>query len=59
MGMRPPAVLASIEKGVGSTLGGLALIICLGAVLGKFLEISGAAEQIAVTLTRRFGEKRL
>lgn len=59
MGMQPLAVLASIEKGVGSTLGGLALIICLGAVLGKFLEISGAAEQIAVTLIKRFGEKNI
>jgi Gnt-I system high-affinity gluconate transporter len=59
MGMAPLAVLASIEKGVGSTLGGLALIICLGAVLGKFLEISGVAEQIAVTLIKRFGEKNI
>jgi Gnt-I system high-affinity gluconate transporter len=59
MGMQPSAVLASIEKGVGSTLGGLALIICLGAVLGKFLEISGAAEQIAVTLIKRFGEANI
>jgi Gnt-I system high-affinity gluconate transporter len=59
MGMQPAAVLASIEKGVGSTLGGLALIICLGAILGKFLEISGAAEQIAVTLIKHFGEKNI
>src|SRR4051812_8295958 len=59
MGMQPSAVLASIEKGVGSTLGGLALIICLGAILGKFLEISGAAEQIAVTLIKGFGEKNI
>lgn len=59
MGMQPQAVLASIEKGVGSTVGGLALIICLGAVLGKILEISGAAEKIAVTLIKRFGEKNI
>jgi Gnt-I system high-affinity gluconate transporter len=59
MGMQPSAVLASIEKGVGSTLGGLALIICLGSVLGKILEISGAAEQIAVTLIKSCGEKNI
>lgn len=59
MGMEPAAVLASIEKGVGSTLGGLALVLCLGAILGKILEISGAAEQISVTLIRRFGEKNI
>ena len=57
LGMTPDAILASIQKGVGSTLGGLALIICLGAVLGKILEISGAAEQIATTLINGFGRK--
>jgi Gnt-I system high-affinity gluconate transporter len=59
LGMQPAAVLSSIEKGVGSTLGGLALIICLGAILGKFLEISGAAEQIVATLIKAFGEKNI
>ena len=59
LGMQPEDLLKSIEKGVGSTLGGLALIICLGATLGKILEISGAAEQIALTLIKSFGEKNI
>jgi len=59
LGMQPVVLLASIEKGVGSTLGGLALIICLGASLGKILEISGAAEQISVTLINHFGQKKI
>ncbi len=59
LGMQPAALLTSIEKGVGSTLGGLALIICLGAILGKILEISGAAEQISSTLINGFGEKNI
>ncbi len=59
LGMPPSAVLTSVEKGVGSTLGGLTLIICLGAILGKILEVSGAAEQIAVTLIKSFGEKNI
>lgn len=59
LGMPAPQVLKSIETGVGSTLGGLALILCLGAVLGKILEASGAAEKIAVTLIQRFGEKKI
>lgn len=58
-GMQPQAILSAIEKGVGSTLGGLALIICLGAALGRILEISGAAEQIAATLIQRFGSKNI
>jgi len=57
LGMEPATLLLSIEKGVGSTLGGLALIICLGAILGKILEISGAAEQISGKLINSFGEK--
>lgn len=59
LGMQPSALLASIEKGVGSTLGGLALIVCLGAVLGKILEISGAAEQISSSLINGFGQKNI
>jgi Gnt-I system high-affinity gluconate transporter len=59
LGMQPAAVLTSIEKGVGSTLSGLALIICLGAILGKILEVSGAAEQISSTLIKSFGEKNI
>jgi gluconate transporter len=57
--MSTDAVLKSFETGVGNTLGGLALIICLGAILGKVLEVSGAAEKIASTLIRSFGEKNI
>ncbi len=59
LGMSPQQLLKTIEAGVGSTLGGLALIICLGAILGKILEESGAAEKIAVTLIKKFGEKNI
>ncbi|MES2880726.1 MAG: gluconate:H+ symporter [Bacteroidota bacterium] len=59
LGMSPNAVLSSIEKGVGSTLGGLALIICLGAILGKILEVSGAVSQICTTLINAFGKKNI
>jgi Gnt-I system high-affinity gluconate transporter len=59
LGMTPAAILKSIETGVSSTLGGLALIICLGAILGKILEESGAAEKIADTLIKSFGEKNI
>ena len=59
LGMSPANLLVSIEKGVGSTLGGLALIICFGAILGKILEISGATEQISSTLIKSFGEKHI
>ncbi|WP_276482492.1 gluconate:H+ symporter [Paraflavitalea pollutisoli] len=59
LGMPATQLLLSIEKGVGSTLGGLALIICLGAFLGKILEVTGAAEQIVTTLIRVFGLRNI
>jgi len=57
LGMSPAELLASMQKGVGETLGGLVLIICLGAILGKLLEASGAANQITATLVNAFGIK--
>jgi Gnt-I system high-affinity gluconate transporter len=59
LGMDTTALLASVEKGVGSTLGGLALIICLGAILGKLLESSGAIGQITTSLINQFGERHV
>ncbi len=59
LGIQPENLVKTLEKGVSSTLGGLALIICLGAILGKILEISGAAEQISITLIKRFGIKNI
>ncbi len=59
LGMHPSELVVSIEKGVGSTLSGLALIICLGAVLGKILEASGAINQITSNLIKNFGERHV
>jgi Gnt-I system high-affinity gluconate transporter len=61
LGMEPSALIRSIEKGVGSTLGdkSLILVICLGAILGKILEVSGAAEKISATLIASFGQKHI
>ncbi len=58
-GMSPALLLKSIEKGVGSTLGGLVLIICLGSILGKILEVSGAIDQISSTLIKKVGLKNI
>lgn len=40
----------SLERGVGDMLGGLAAIICLGAMFGRTIADSGAARSIANTL---------
>ncbi len=51
-------ILTTITSAFGSTLGGVALLVGLGATLGRLLEISGGAQALADDLIRRFGEKR-
>ncbi|MDN7246155.1 gluconate:H+ symporter [Planococcus shenhongbingii] len=58
-GLRLPAVIESIKAGFGGTLGSLALIIGLGAVLGKLMVDSGAAQRVASTLLKKFGVKNI
>ena len=58
-GMQPDTLLKAVKAGVGSTMGDVILIICLGAILGKILELSGAATQIASTLISSFGKKNI
>jgi gluconate transporter len=47
----------SIEKGMGSILGSLTAIICLGAMFGKLIADSGAAQKITAVLIDFCGEK--
>jgi len=47
-----------VEDGMGSTLGYIATVIGLGAMVGEMLRQSGGAEQIAQTLLRTFGDDR-
>lgn len=50
-------ITASVQKGLGDTLGSLVVIICLGAMLGKLVATSGAAQKIAGVLVNAFGIK--
>ncbi|MBW7981199.1 D-serine transporter DsdX [Enterobacillus tribolii] len=52
MGMNPLEMVNAIEGGIGGTLGFLAAVIGLGTILGKMMEVSGAAERIGITLQR-------
>lgn len=52
-------IMTSIEGGVGGTLGHLAIVLSLGAMLGKLMTDSGAAQRIATTLIDNFGRKRV
>lgn len=57
-GMPPQAVLSAMEQGMGKTLGFVAIVVGLGAMFGRMLEVSGGAESLAQRLLEVFGEKR-
>src|SRR5690349_13447184 len=48
-------IMTSVQKGIGDTLGSLVIIIGLGAMLGKLVAESGAAQKIATVLMTAFG----
>ncbi len=50
-------VMTAVQKGMGDTLGSLVIIIVLGAMLGKLVAESGAAQQIAAVLMKAFGPR--
>ncbi|QQA51680.1 gluconate:H+ symporter [Staphylococcus pseudintermedius] len=57
LGMPFDKIVATIETGMGGTLGHIALIFGLGAMLGKLLADGGGATQIADTLIAKLGKK--
>ncbi|MFF3021748.1 GntP family permease [Gottfriedia sp. NPDC057948] len=59
LGIKPDNIGTTIEAGLGATLGHLALIFGLGAMLGKLIADSGGAQRIAMTLVNKFGEKNI
>ena len=59
LGMPVGEIVATIEAGLGGTLGHLALVFGLGAMLGKLIADSGGAQRIAMTLVNKFGEKNI
>ena len=58
-GMDVIAITNSLQKGIGDLLGSLIIILGLGAMLGKLIADSGAAQQIATRLVHAFGKKYL
>lgn len=52
-------VVPLMIEGMGGTLGSVALLVGLGAMLGGIIEKTGGAEVIALAAARALGEKRL
>lgn len=59
LGIPVNKVTASVQKGMGDILGQLLIIICLGAMLGKLVATSGAAQKIAEVLVNAVSKKHV
>ena len=59
LGIPVNKIAVSVEKGIGDTLSSLLTIIVLGAMLGKLVAESGAAQKIASVLMKSFGTKNI
>ena len=57
-GMPLTMISDTVEKGVGKTLQGIALLVGLGSMFGGILEVSGGAQRIAQTLIDKLGQKK-
>lgn len=58
-GMPVEKVMASVNKGIGDTLGGIVMVLALGAMIGKLAEESGAAQKLVFVLTAWFGIRHI
>jgi Gnt-I system high-affinity gluconate transporter len=59
LGIPVNKITQSVQKGIGDTLGSLVIVIALGAMLGKLVAESGAAQKITNVLMRAFGPARI
>ncbi len=59
LGMPAPKIISSITDGVGNTLGGVVLVLALGAMLGKLIEENSVSQKIVRVLLKFFGLKNI
>lgn len=57
-GMAPAKLLKSMQTGFGEALGFIAVVVALGAMIGRFLEHSGGGRRLADWLLSKFGKDR-
>jgi Gnt-I system high-affinity gluconate transporter len=59
LGMPLNQISKSVNKGLGDTLGSLVIVIVLGAMLGRLVAESGAAQRITLLMSKIFGTRNL
>ncbi|SDE81257.1 GntP family permease [Sporomusa acidovorans] len=56
-GLPTAETMKAVSGGFGGTLGSIGIVIGFGCIMGKFLEKSGAAKKMALTILRMVGVK--
>lgn len=59
LGLPADQIAGSVQRGMGGLLGDLVIVIVMGAMLGKLVAESGAAQRIAGFLMKVFGQKHI
>ncbi|MEP6615349.1 MAG: gluconate:H+ symporter [Ginsengibacter sp.] len=59
LAMPAAKVLSSVTNGIGNTLGGLVMVLALGAMLGRIAEENGVAQKIVTVLVSAFKKKNI
>lgn len=52
-------IVPVLQQGMGNTLGSVMIVVGLGAMLGRVIEVAGGADSLAHSFTRMLGEKRV
>ena len=58
-GIPLPDIVKTVTEGMGGTLGSVAILVGLGAMLGKMIEVSGGAQALAGKFTQLLGPRRV
>jgi len=56
-GMSLEKIGNAMQTGIGNILGSLTIILCMGAMLGKLIAESGAAQKITTSMVDAFGKR--
>lgn len=59
LGVPLDKIAGSVEKGIGDILSSLVILITLGAMFGKLVAVSGAAQRIATVIVQASGQKNI
>ncbi len=57
-GMPLMDIIQSVQDGMGSILGFIAIVVGIGSIFGEILQVSGGAEALSKAMLQKFGEER-